>query len=448
MHLLARSTALVALAASLTAAGPAAAADGWSPLQEVGGHALAVALEDGSTALVSIGGDDGATVFDQRRAADGTLGPLTRVTSVRGADSCEPVEAATSRSNFAVAVECRTTTGLEDPPTTLVELVWTGDDGWVWRVQRKASLGSVDYSPRGQYAVFASNSEYGRPHHVTSYHADLGWRDLTRRESGSTGDDMVVAINDAGDVVALRGAGSEDEPGYWYGGRLRLETYDDATRTWTRRTTRSFRDGGIDPLGIDVVGSRFAAAVVESRSTGRLRGREDRIVLLTGRPGDPRTWSSRRWSRQVLTGEAALTDDGVAVASWHALSDGHTARPWFATWPARDRAPDVHDLPGPTTLTEAAASGRAMDLSVSPGGHGAIAWVRHRRGDDHASVAGASFRIGRDGRLGEQVDATWEQQPVGTTVDVTASEASTSATLRRLIAWSYPAPESASSVGP
>ena len=26
----------------------------------------------------------------------------------------------------------------------------------------------------------------------------------------------------------VRGSGSEDEPGYWFGGRLRVETYDDA----------------------------------------------------------------------------------------------------------------------------------------------------------------------------------------------------------------------------
>ena len=58
-------------------------------------------------------------------------------------------------------MECQTKTGLEDPPTRLVELVWTGDDGWVWHVQPQGELGSVDYSPQGQYVVFTSNSQYG-----------------------------------------------------------------------------------------------------------------------------------------------------------------------------------------------------------------------------------------------------------------------------------------------
>lgn len=450
MRLLTRSTAaLVLLAASLAGAGPGGAAvDAWTPPEEVGGHALAVSLDDGSTALISIGGDDEATVLDRRRAADGALGPTTTVMTVRDAESCKPVEAATARGNFAVAVECRTKTGFEDPPTTLAELVWTGDDGWVWTVKRKARLGSVDYSPQGQFAVFATDIEYyGRPHHVTSYHADLGWRDVTRRESGFAGDRMVVAINDAGDVVALRGAGFEDEPGYWFGGRLRVETYDYATRTWTRRLTRHYPDGGIIPLGIDVVGKRFAATVVESRSTGKLRGLEDRVVLLSGRPGDPRTWTSPSWTQQVFTGRAALTADGVALASWQAQGERRTAAPWFATWTAERRKPVVHDLEWRTTLTDAVEAGLAMDLSVTAAGRGAIAWIGRERGDDSTSVAAASFQVGPDGRLDDQVDVTWER-PVAVTVEVTASDGGASASLGRMTASSYPSAESAYSVGP
>ncbi|MGF9761013.1 hypothetical protein AAII07_38080 [Microvirga sp. 0TCS3.31] len=445
MHLLASLAALLAVTGpALTATGPAPA-DVWSSLQEATGSTLAVALDGGSTALISVTGPDEATIVDQRRAADGTLGVATEVMTVEDAEACRPVDAAAAIGNVAVAVECRLKTDDEEPPSMLAELVWTADGGWVWRVQADAVLGSVDYSPAGQYAVFATDSEYGGAHHVTSYHADLGWRDLTRRERGLTIGDIVAAIDDSGDVVAIRGAGMEDEPGYWFGGRLRVETYDAAARTWTRRLTRSYPDGGIDPKGVDVAGGRFSATLVESRSTGKLDGRDSRVVLLAGRPGKPRSWTSPRWGRLVVTATAAITGDGVGAASWQAVGQGGTVRSRFATWtPGRER-PSVHALPGRTTLTDATVSGDTMDLAVSADGRGVIAWVRHRRGADQASVAGASFRIGSDGQVGDQVDATW-WQPVGASVAVTTSGTSSAVTLGRLIAEFYPAPETRFSV--
>ena len=258
-----------AVAASiLVVLSPAEAIKGeWSPLQEASGSTLAVALDSQSTALVSVGGPDEATIYDQRRNADGTLGPRTEVTTVEDAEYCRPVEAVTALGNVAVAVECQATTGLEDPPTRLVALVWTGDDGWVWQVLPEGELGSLDYSPQGQYVVFTSNSQYGRPHHVTSYHADLGWGYLTRPERGTNGDDLVAAISDAGNVVVLRGAGFEDEPGYWFGGRLSIETYHSTTRRWTQRLTRDYPDGGIDPSSIDLAAGRVFASLVQSRSS-------------------------------------------------------------------------------------------------------------------------------------------------------------------------------------
>ena len=440
--------ALVLVAAStLGTPSPADAVESeWSPLQEVGGSTLAVALDDETTALVSVGGPDEATIYEQRRTAGGTLGPNVEIMTVKGAASCRPVEAVTALGNFAVAVECQVKTGLEDPPTRLVELVWTGDDGWVWHVQPEGELGSLDYSPQGQYVAFTSNSQYGRPHHVTSYHADLGWRDLGRRELGSTGDDLVAAINDAGNVVALRGAGFEDEPGYWFGGRLRVETYDDTAGTWTKQFVRDYPDGGIDPTSIDMSAGRIVATVVQSRSTGELNGREDKVVVLSGKPDDPRLWSPPRWSRQVLTSSAAITRAGVGVFAWQAVGGRRTAKPWFATW-APQRQPSVYDLKWPTTLTDAAVSGLAMDLSVSANGHGAIAYVRHRRGADHSTVAGASFRVGRDGGLRRQVDATW-QQPVTVAVSVTASATSASITLGQMAGPFYLSPLAQYSVGP
>ncbi len=437
----------VAVSALATPSPAGAVDDEFGPLQEADGSTLAVALDSRTTALVSVGGPDDATIYDQRRTAAGALGPRTEVTTVEGATSCRPVEAVTELGNFAVAVECQTRTGLEDPPTKLIELVWTGDDGWVWHVQRESDLGSLDYSPHGQYVVFTSNSRYGRPHHVTSYHADLGWRDLTRRELGLTGDDLIAAISDAGNVVALRGAGSEDEPGYWFGGRLRIETYNDTVGKWTHQFTRDYPDGGIDPSGIDMSAGRIVATLVQSRSTGELYGRADRVVLLSGIPSDPRFWSSPRWNRQVLTASAAITRAGVGVLAWHAVDDRRTAKPWFATWTPQHEQPSVHDLKWRTTLTDAAVSGRAMDLSVSANGHGAIAYVRHRRGVGHSTVAGASFRVGRSGGLHRQVDATW-QQPVDATVNATAGATSTSITLGHMGGPFVLSPLTQYSIGP
>ena len=447
--LVAAVLALSALAASGAASQAATSApDTWSPLQETGGSALAVALGDDATALVSVGGPDDATVYDERRTSSGTVRARTEVMSVEGAESCRPVEAATAMGNFAVAVECLTQTGLEDPPTTLVELVWTGDDGWVWTVQRDSDLASLDYSPQGQYVVFASNSEYGRPHHVTSYHADLGWRDLSRRERGPGRDDLVAAIGDGGDIVALRGGGSEDEPGSWYGGRLSLETYDSTTGTWTQRLSRDYADGGIDPSGIDVAGGRIMAAVIESRSTGELKGAEDRVVLLSGTPKQPRSWSSPRWSRHVLTAHAAITRRGVGAAAWQEVAGRRTVTPWFATWgPRRGAQPAAYDLGWHTTPTDAAVSGRALDLSISATGHGAIAYVRHRPGASRWSVAAASFRLDRKGGLHGQVDVTWRQS-ADTTVDVTASATSTSVTLGRTLGPFLTSPLTRYSIGP
>ncbi|MBB6626938.1 hypothetical protein H5V45_06350 [Nocardioides sp. KIGAM211] len=440
---------LTVLAAStLAAPAPAgAAAERWGPLREAQGNTLAVALSGTTTALISIGGPHDATVYDQRRTAAG-LGPRTAITSVAGAAYCRPVEAATARGNLAVAVECQKRTDLEDPPTRLAELVWTADDGWVSHVQAEGELGSLDYSPRGQYVLFTTNSGYGRPHHLTTYHADLGWRDLARREQGSYGDRLVGAVNDAGDLVALRGAGFEDEPGYWFGGRLRLQTYDATTRTWTQRLDEAYPDGGIDPAGVDLAAGRIVASVVESRSTGELHGLAHRVRLLAGTATAPQEWTTPRWQREVLHSSAAITRAGVGVFGWQSAHGRRTAGAWFATW-APDRAtPKAYDLRWRTTLTPAARTGRAMDLSMSPNGHGAIAYVRHRPGADHAAVAGVSFRVGRRGGVSDDVDVTW-RQPVDVTVNgAVAAATGSSVTLGRMGRTYYLSPRSRYSIGP
>lgn len=430
----------VVVVSMLAMPSPARADDrGWSTPTEAGGHTLAVALGDGTTALISVGGPDEATIYERRGGAE------TEITTVADSESCRPVEAVTELGNVAVAVECQAKTGLEDPPTRLLELVWTGDDGWVWHLQKEGDLGSLDYSPGGQYVVFTSNSRYGRGHHVTSYHADLGWQDLKRRELGSTGDELVAAIADNGNVVALRGAGFEDEPGYWFGGRLVVERYTASTGTWRTELSRRYPDGGIDPARIDLAGGRIAATLVRSRSTGQVNGLADRVVLLSGKPGSPQWWESPQWYRQVLVATGAITRAGVGVAAWQVVRAERMAEPWFATWAPHRQGPTVSDLGWPTTLTTAATSGRALDLSISSSGHGAIAFVRHRPGDQHSDVAGASFRVGPRGHLSEEVDATW-RRPVGATVAVTASATSASVTLGRMARTYYLSPTTRYSV--
>lgn len=424
------SYVVVAVVASTLLTTPARAADGgWSPLRATVDHTLAVALDAGTTALISIGGPDGATVHDQRVTA-GVEGPRTEVLTIADAEDCRPVEAVTALGNLAVAVECRASTGLEDPPTRLAELVWTGDDGWVSRVLPEGELASLDYSPQGQFVVFASNSGYGRPHHVTSYHADLGWRDLTRRELGPTGDDLVAAIDDRGRVVTLRGSGFEDEPGYWFGGRLRIESYRDGSGTWTVLHDRAYRSGGIAPGRIDLAAGRIVAAVVESRSTGRLRGRADRVLVLGGDPADPDGWAPRRWSHEVLDASAEISQAGVGVAVWQTV-DRRTARARLATWaPGRGR-PSVRTVGGGSTLTDATTAGRALDVSVSADGHGVVARARHRPGADRATVTATSFVVAPTGRLRQREDATWEQ-PVSATVEVAAGTGATAITIGRV----------------
>jgi hypothetical protein len=437
----------VVLGSVLLATSSTAETGDWTPLQEADGRTLAVALDQQSTALISVGGPDEATIYDQRRGPDGTLGPVTPVTTVAGVEHCVPVEAATALGNVAVAVECQTKTGLEDPPTRLVELVWTGDDGWTSHVQREGVLSSLDYSPQGQYVVFASNSQYGRAHHLTSYHADLGWRDVTRGDRGSYGDDLVAAVDDAGNLVVLRGAGFEDEPGYWDGGRLGIETYDAAARRWTKRFTRAYPGGGIDPSGVDVAAGLISATLVRSRSTGQLNGLADKMVVLSGTPDHPRFWSTPRWSRDVLTGSAAITGTGVGVGAWQAVDGVRTARSWFATWAPGRSTPAVHALTGRTTLTLAADSGRALDLSVTTDGRGAVAHVRHQAHTHSSTVVVTTFGVGSDGVPAGQAVATWEQ-PVGTTVAVTTGAGATSLTLGRLLAPFYLSTQTRYSVGP
>ena len=83
-----------AAASILVVLSPAEATEGeWSPLQEAGGSTLAVALDSQSTALVSVGGPDEATIYDQRRNADGTLGPVISSITLRNGEGAVLIKA-------------------------------------------------------------------------------------------------------------------------------------------------------------------------------------------------------------------------------------------------------------------------------------------------------------------------------------------------------------------
>ncbi|SEC69344.1 hypothetical protein SAMN04489844_2794 [Nocardioides exalbidus] len=423
----------------------------WSPLHPATGS-LAIALADGSAALVSVGGDHDATVFDQRLGVDGSLGPRTEVTSVDDVEDCRVVDAATAVSNLAVAVECRVRTDTEEPPTRLVQLVWTGDDGWVWKVRPEGEIGSVDYSPQGQYALFASNSGYGRPHHLTSYHPDLGWRDLTRPVArGNSGADMIGAINDSGSVLTVRGGGYEEEPGSWYDGRLRIDGYNARTEQWTIKHSRRRQSGGFTARAVDVSGGRFVATVVESRSTGELYGRAYRVLVLSGRPSAPRSWTPR-WTYGVAAGRAAMTASGVGVVAWQAAgkpvpvdeplgaSPVSQLRSWVATWaPSRGR-PTARRLAGTTTAGDAAWFDRSLDLSVGGDGRGVVAHAQHERDATDWAVTARSFTVGPRGGLRGATEQTW-RLPKDPTIDVVAGSGNTSITLGSLVGPGYPAPD-------
>lgn len=452
---------LVASGAQPTAAAPdrvvgsvrAGAPGQWSPLHPASDGSRAVALADGSTALVSVGGDRGATVFDQRLAGDGSLGPRVEVTSVDDVEDCRVVDAATAVSTIAVAVECRVRTGVEEPPTRLLQLVWTGDEGWVWKVRPEGEIGSVDVSPQGRYALFASNSGYGRPHHLTSHHPDLGWSDLTRPVAPlDAGADMIAAINDAGSLLTVRGEGSEIEPGSWDGGRLRIDGWNARTEEWTTKHTRRRERGGFTARGVDVAGGRFVATVVESRSTGELDGRAHRVLVLSGRPSRPRSWTTPRWAYGVLAGRAATTASGVGVVAWQAASkpvpveDPLGAAPvsqlrsWVATWaPSRGR-PVTERLVGRTPEDDAAWYDRSLDLSVGADGHGVVAHVQHDRDGADWAVTARSFVVGPRGRLRHVSEQAW-RLPADPVVDVVAAAGNTSITLGSMVGPDHPALE-------
>jgi len=409
----------------------------WTPLESAGDNTLPIAQDHGRTLLISTGGPDDATIYEQHRAADGSLGPRTAITTVDEAEGCLPARSATAIGNVAVAVECRTTTGLEDPPIRLAALVHTDDDGWTWQIFGDARLGSLDYSPGGQYVVFTTNSEYGRRHHVTTYHADLGWQDLRRRERGFSGDRVIAAVTDAGAIIELQSAGSEDEPGYWIDGRLALSRFDPVTARWTRLQTHRYPDGGIFGTDIDVAGGRVFATATRYRDTGQLNGRDARLLVLRGGVPHAHIEMVGEFTRGILAAHSAITRDGVGVAAWQAKGDDRLAAAAFLTWSPRRSNPTVVDLQATTKVTNAVGFGRGLDLALQANGHGVIAWVESSRKASRSTVGAASFAIARHGRIVESgprrpVDATWRDRPLNTTVSVSSSVRGGTVTLGRL----------------
>ena len=174
-----------------------------------------------------------------------------------------------------------------------------------------------------------------------------------RRELGSTGDELIAAVSDTGDVVALRGAGFEDEPGYWFGGLLRHRDLQ-STR---RGSGRGDSTGSTPTVASTQPASTFRADTSRRPSSRRARpvsstASPGRVVLLSGSTSKPRLWSPPRWSRQCPPPPPRRSRVLASASSaWQAVDEGKTAKSWFSTW-APDRAkPVVHDLGWPTSLT-------------------------------------------------------------------------------------------------
>ena len=134
------------------------------------------------------------------------------------------------------------------------------------------------------------------------------------------GDTMVGAIADSGNVVALRGAGSEDEPGYWTGGRLRLETYRATTGRWTTELTRRYPDGGIRPGAIDVSAGRSTLGSAwgsEATLAAPLPMMVVQVVLVA---------LALRAGRRLAVGAAALLTLACVVSFVSGFFDGQLGR--------------------------------------------------------------------------------------------------------------------------
>ncbi len=377
---------------------PAAAEDGWGNRQAVNGTTVAAVLEDGTTVLLSTGGRREQTVYERRRAPDGDLDRRTAITTLPKGQQCVVTDVDVQQATIAAGVECLIRTALDDPPGIAVELVWTHADGWSRETHRKCEINSVDVSPDGEHAVFATRLQYaGEPQHITTWSDPDGLVDHPRGERGLWGDEYVAGVGDDGRVTALRTAGFEDEPGYWGFGRLVLMRLDPTSGEWSRGLTRRYESQGIDGVDVDVAaGGAVVASYLRHRST---RGQwpdapDTSLWLLRKQVGTPPTLDAvSERTRDVFAVDSGITGSGVGVVAWQQRGVGASFDTWRTHWPVGAPEPvDARRLDrGEPTL--GIRAGYGMSLAVGAGGHTAMAWVsRHRSGTTTtawASPAGA-----------------------------------------------------------
>ncbi len=359
---------------------PAAAEDGWGDREAVNGTERAAVLEDGTTMLLSTGGQREQIVYERRRAPDGDLGRRTAVTTLPGGQQCEVADVDVQRSTVAAGVECLIRTGVDDPPGIAVELVWTEADGWSRATYRKCEISSADVSPNGEHAVFATRLQYaGTPQHLTTWSAADGLVDHPRTERGLWGDEYVAGVGDDGRVTVLRTAGFEDEPGYWGFGRLALLRLDPVTGEWSNGITRRYETQGIRGVDLDVAADgAVVASFLRYRSTASQwpDAPDTSVWLLRKRAGTPPTLVAvSELTRDVFAVDSGITGAGVGVVAWQQGRPDSPASTWRAHWPADAPVPVHATRLGRGEATPGVRAGYGLALAVDADGSTVLAWV-------------------------------------------------------------------------
>lgn len=395
----AATAALIAVGLAATAIAPAhARAVRWTPPQDTRGPAVAATLADGTTVLITVGGERDTVVFEQRRSPDGTLGERTAIGPVERGAYCAPLLVDVQRSTIGLVVRCQARTGLEDPPSISVEMVWTEATGWSSRDRRRSSPLSVDVSPNGEHVVFTTDNEYyQRPSHVSSYDVVLGWSDRTWAERGVWGDRLVAAVDNAGDVEVARSTGFEDEPGAWIGGAVELMHYDEGTDAWVRDFLRKGHGVGVTDLELD----RAADGRLFGSYVRHFGNQEELWVLRADAPTDPALVQAGRRSPDLYSQASVSTGRGWGYVGWQQA----TARGEYQTFVKRWRGGGAGLRGGAIgaggTVVPVLQSGLTVSLAVN-GRHLLLTWIRHRgeQSTTHAymfygQAHGEDFRFAR-----------------------------------------------------
>lgn len=407
------AAALIAAAVPAVAAPPpapvaTAAAGGWEPLRPVHGPAMSAVLADGTVLVLSAGGARGASLRAQRLLPDGTLEPPTEVARPAGARRCVVAAVDAAAQTVAATFTCLPTGTADDPPRIAVAaLLRAGDTPLAWQFA-DSTPASADLSPNGRHAVFTTDNQLaGTPAHVLVAGIDGTAADHPWRERGGAAgsDDVVAAVDDAGEVTVLRTTGVEDEPGAWLGGVVEVRQLDDAGRWALRR--RFDRPGvGVTDAGIDLssTGRVFATLVRHVRS-------DEELWALSGSDaGSARLSQVSNRTPDVHAVASAVSARGLAVAAWQLHTPrGHVAT-LVGTWRRGAAQPDKTTVDDGTVESPGIRAGLGVALAMAPSGRYTVAWVRHAAGADVAVVTArrgtAPGGPGRPSRWHQPVNAT------------------------------------------